>query len=52
VPTEGAFRVCFVVGALAAFVGVAIAAMIPRLDRAAQPHENVSTDASIALSEV
>jgi MFS family permease len=32
-PTQGAFRVCFVVGAAAAFVGVAIAATIPRRRR-------------------
>jgi MFS family permease len=32
-PSEGAFRACFVVGALAAFVGVAIAATIPRRHR-------------------
>lgn len=30
VPTKGAFQLCFVVGALAAFVGVAIASTIPR----------------------
>ncbi|MBF4163758.1 MFS transporter [Nocardioides acrostichi] len=30
VPTEGAFSACFVVGAVAAFTGVAIAAFIPR----------------------
>ena len=29
-PTRGAFQVCFVIGAVAAFVGVAIAATIPR----------------------
>ena len=29
-PTKGAFQACFVVGAIAAFVGVAIAATIPR----------------------
>jgi hypothetical protein len=29
-PSQGAFQVCFVVGAAAAFVGVAIAATIPR----------------------
>jgi MFS family permease len=29
-PTKGAFQACFLVGALAAFVGVAIAATIPR----------------------
>ena len=34
VPSEGAFQLCFVVGALAAFVGVAIAALIPRAPQA------------------
>jgi hypothetical protein len=29
-PSPGAFQACFVVGAVAAFVGVAIAATIPR----------------------
>ena len=29
-PSQGAFQACFVVGAVAAFVGVAIAATIPR----------------------
>jgi MFS family permease len=29
-PSKGAFQLCFVVGAIAAFVGVAIAATIPR----------------------
>ncbi|WKN50567.1 MFS transporter [Nocardioides sp. Arc9.136] len=29
-PTKGAFQLCFIVGAVAAFVGVAIAAAIPR----------------------
>ena len=32
-PSEGTFRACFVVGALAAFAGVAIAATIPRWKR-------------------
>ncbi|WP_229660689.1 MFS transporter [Marmoricola endophyticus] len=31
VPSEGAFQVCFVIGAVAAFVGVAIIALIPRV---------------------
>ncbi|GAA3820478.1 MFS transporter [Nocardioides panacisoli] len=31
VPTQGAFRLCFVVAAVAAFAGVAIAAAVPRL---------------------
>ena len=30
VPTEGAFQLCFIIGAVAAFVGVAITAAIPR----------------------
>jgi MFS family permease len=34
VPTEGAFQLCFVIGAAAAFLGVAIAALIPRSTRA------------------
>ncbi|SEC91391.1 Major Facilitator Superfamily protein [Nocardioides exalbidus] len=33
VPTESAFRWCFVVGAIAAFVGVAIASMVPVVAR-------------------
>ncbi|HEY3530132.1 MAG TPA: MFS transporter [Nocardioides sp.] len=32
-PTKGAFQVCFVAGAVASFVGVAIAATIPRRPR-------------------
>ena len=38
VPTEGAFRACFVVGAVAAFVGVAIVATIPRRRSGAPAH--------------
>jgi MFS family permease len=30
IPTKGAFQLCFIVGAVAAFVGVAIAATIPK----------------------
>ncbi|MCR6030819.1 MFS transporter [Nocardioides sp. zg-579] len=30
IPTEGAFQLCFLVGAIAAFAGVAIAALIPK----------------------
>lgn len=40
VPSEGAFRACFAIGAAAAFLGVAIAALIPRSraeDRATVP---------------
>ncbi|MDT9593695.1 MFS transporter [Nocardioides zeae] len=40
VPSQGAFRLCFLVGALAAFVGVAIAAFIPRTP--APDHGHVS----------
>ena len=38
VPTEGAFQLCFVLGAVAAFLGVAIAATIPRT-RPADPDD-------------
>lgn len=38
VPTEGAFQLCFVLGAVAAFLGVAIAATIPRA-RPADPDD-------------
>ena len=34
-PTEGAFQWCFALGAAAAFLGVAIAAFVPRRDEAA-----------------
>jgi hypothetical protein len=34
-PTEGAFRWCFALGAIAAFAGVAIAAFVPRRGDAA-----------------
>ncbi len=30
IPTKGAFQACFIVGAIAAFVGVAIAGLVPR----------------------
>jgi hypothetical protein len=51
VPTESAFRVCFVVGAAAAFLGMLIAAAVPlsrRLDEnraaaaGATPEEHVA----------
>ena len=35
IPTKGAFQACFIVGAIAAFVGVAIAGLVPRRVRAA-----------------
>jgi MFS family permease len=37
VPSETAFRLCFVVGAVAAFVGVALAATIPSRKKVAEP---------------
>jgi len=43
VPTQGAFQACFVVGALAAFVGVAIAATIPRR-RGSRPDTQPETE--------
>jgi MFS family permease len=47
-PTQGAFQTCFVVGAVAAFVGVAIAATIPRRPRrdAAARRETASAEAA------
>lgn len=37
-PTQGAYQLCFLVGALAAFAGVALAAMVPHThERAAAP---------------
>ena len=39
VPTQGAFQLCFVVGAVAAFVGVAITALVPVV-RQATPAES------------
>ena len=40
VPTEPAFRLCFVVGAAAAFVGVVIAATIPRSSSRREPRRS------------
>jgi MFS family permease len=37
IPTQGAFQLCFLIGAAAAFVGVAITATIPRPDRSTEP---------------
>jgi MFS family permease len=45
-PTQGAFQLCFVVGAAAAFVGVAIAATIPVVHRRAQARVAVTADAA------
>ena len=41
VPTQGAFQACFVIGAVAAFVGVAITATIPRDPRGSQDPSSV-----------
>ena len=41
-PTQGAFQLCFVVGAAAAFLGVAIAATIPVVRRREQEREVVT----------
>ena len=41
VPTESAFKWCFVVGALAAFVGAAIAAAVPSVRRAGEGGDRV-----------
>jgi hypothetical protein len=46
-PTKGAFQVCFLVGALAAFVGVAIAATIPR-----HRHQDTDDQPEPATAEV
>ena len=43
VPTQGAFQLCFVISAVAAALSVAIAAMIPREGRDAQPQSSTST---------
>ncbi|MBS44311.1 MAG: MFS transporter [Nocardioides sp.] len=44
VPTESAFQLCFVISAIAAFVGVAVAATIPRGSRTAEqgPEQDVA----------
>jgi len=47
-PTKGAFQVCFVVGALAAFVGVAIAATIPRRRRDSTDDSTAPAAAEVA----
>lgn len=41
IPTQGAFQACFVIGAVAAFVGVAITATIPRGPRGSQDPSSV-----------
>lgn len=47
VPTEGAFQVCFLIGAVAAFVGVAITAAIPR-EGSARKDEKKDAEARLA----
>ena len=37
IPTEGAYQLCFLIGAVAAFIGVALTAMVPHVhERAAE----------------
>lgn len=43
VPTEGAFKLCFLIGAIAAFVGVAITATIPRSSSPTSAEETAAT---------
>jgi MFS family permease len=50
VPTEGAFQACFVIGAAAAFLGVAIAALIPRSPRPLEAAPATSPDGQLARS--
>jgi hypothetical protein len=45
-PTQGAFQLCFFFGAVAAFVGVAIAATIPVVRRREQQREVVTAGAA------
>ncbi len=47
-PSEGAFRACFVVGAVAAFIGVAITSAIPRRRRPA----SLTTASETEVAEV
>lgn len=46
VPSEGAFKLCFLIGAAAAFIGVAITAVIPRVS--AKPHDGPQANHSDA----
>ncbi len=47
-PTKGAFQLCFLAGALAAFLGVAIASLIPRRSAAATVLAERADQASLA----
>jgi MFS family permease len=47
-PTKGAFQACFLVGALAAFLGVAIAATIPRRRHVDTDHQHEPAAAEVA----
>jgi MFS family permease len=51
-PTESAFRVCFIVGAGAAFLGALIAAAVPLTRRAAGQAEAVAADPAAAPAQV
>jgi MFS family permease len=52
VPSESAFRWCFVVGAAAAFVGVALASMVPAVTRRADADGVAATDETPADARV
>ena len=45
VPTEGAYQLCFLIGAIAAFVGVALTAMVPHV------HARVARAEVVELAE-
>ena len=48
IPTQGAFQLCFIVGAAAAFIGVAITALVPAARRAApSPMEAVAAESPL-----
>jgi len=46
IPARSAFELCFAAGAIAAFIGVAIAVFIPRRDDAGTPSADVVGDRS------
>ena len=41
IPTEGAYQLCFLIGAIAAFVGVALTALVPHVHARAAKAEVV-----------
>ncbi len=46
IPTKGAFQACFIIGAIAAFVGVAIAGLVPKRIKAVDVEMRESVTAS------